>query len=173
MEPTEAGISPKGNPYSLESLIQNAAVSLRKSQPVELTGKHSVTVDGGTIIVDTSKSAGSFKTFTVDEAKSLEIISKNDLNPFGELGQDFSEHFNEIVASSEAISKEKDRLSSAVVLGTKVKSLETFGDVLKGLRRPDPISGAFPQSQQGLSPLHPEPLKSGELPHIFREAGDR
>jgi hypothetical protein len=166
MEIQPAEDQPK-SPYSFESMLQNAAVSIhaaRKAEPVGIPIE--IVEDGKKVVIDTSKSAGSYKAYTMEEAKSLEIVPFNDNNPFGELDQDFAGHFKDMVASSEAIQAEKKRMGNALTVGVAASTDYTVKDLVKAFRKDEnagAISAGTPrQSPQGRGQVHQELPKSGE-----------
>jgi len=105
-------------------MVKDAAILLRENETLrqEPVGQHS------------KQSPGATKTYSMDEAKSLEILPFNDANPFGELTQTFNEHFSEIQQSAEVIQLEKDKPTGELVVGTKEASKETVGDLLRSIR---------------------------------------
>lgn len=105
-------------------IITDAAIMLRKDETArqEPIGQYS------------KSSPGAIKTYTTEEAKSLEILPFNDANPFGELTQTFNEHFAELAQSAEVIQLEKDKPTGELVVGVKPVSKETVGDLLRSMR---------------------------------------
>ena len=90
----------------------------------------------------------------------------DDENPFGELGQTFTDHMAEIAASSEAISAEKEKLARSVVLAGPTDFKYTVKDLVKSLKDKSsgsiPMPTTFPQSLPILEPRPPERQKSDE-----------
>jgi len=112
------------NPYNKNRMVADAAILLRQDEAArqEPTGQYS------------KQSPNATKTYSMEEAKSLEIVPFDDSNPFGELTQTFNEHFSEIVQSAEVIQTEKEKPTGELVVGTKQSSKETVGDLLRSLR---------------------------------------
>jgi hypothetical protein len=111
-------------PYNKNRMIQDAATLLRQDEVArqEPTGQYS------------KESPDAIKSYTMEEAKSLEIVPFDNANPFGELGQTFNQHFTEIQQSAEIIQLEKDKPTGELVVGAKQVSKETVGDLLRSVR---------------------------------------
>ena len=156
-----------GNPYDFDRMTENAVLGVIASRhPDTVTGFHEVVIDGKKVTVDTSKSQGSFKTYSMEEAKSLEIVPFDDSNPFGEMTQNFTDHLAEMVAASDAISAEKEKLARSVVLTGSTDFKYTVKDLVKSLKDKSsgsiPIPKTFPQCLPILEPHPPEHQKSDE-----------
>jgi hypothetical protein len=109
---------------SKEKLIANAALTLRQNEAAreEPIGQYS------------KESPEATKVYSMEQAKSLEIVPFNDENPFGELGQTFNQHFSEIQQSAEVIEVENAKPTGSLVVGKREASNETVGDLLRSIR---------------------------------------